>query len=47
MNENMEFPGVSGDYIEWLQDSFVKVISDQIEETHANRFIKQEDRGKV
>ena len=26
MNENMEFPGVSGEDIEWLQDSFVKAI---------------------
>ena len=26
MNENMEFPGVSGDDIEWLQNSFVQAI---------------------
>ena len=26
MNENMEFPGISGEDIEWLQDSFVKAI---------------------
>ena len=26
MNENMEFPGVSGDDIEWLQEQFVKSI---------------------
>ena len=26
MNENMEFPGISGDDIEWLQDSFVQAI---------------------
>jgi hypothetical protein len=26
MNENMEFPGISGDDIEWLQDQFVKSI---------------------
>ena len=29
MNENMEFPGVSGEDIEWLQDSFVKAIKVQ------------------
>ena len=26
MNENMEFPGISGEDIEWLQDSFVQAI---------------------
>ena len=26
MNENMEFPGASGDDIEWLQDQFVGAI---------------------
>ena len=26
MNENMEFPGASGDDIEWLQDQFVGSI---------------------
>ena len=26
MNENMEFPGISGDDIEWLQSSFVQAI---------------------
>lgn len=26
MNENMEFPGISGDDIEWLQEQFVKSI---------------------
>ena len=29
MNENMEFPGVSGDDIEWLQNSFVQAIKVQ------------------
>ena len=47
MNENMEFPGVSGDYIEWLQDNFVQVIQSQIAESRENRFIKKEERGKV
>ena len=26
MNENMEFPGISGDDIEWLQESFVQAV---------------------
>jgi hypothetical protein len=26
MNENMEFPGISGSDIEWLQEQFVKSI---------------------
>lgn len=47
MNENMEFHGVTGDYIEWLQTSFVKVIRQQIEDSHENRFIPREERGKV
>ena len=36
MNENMEFPGASGEDIEWLQDGFVtaiKVLSSGIEMT--------------
>ena len=47
MNENMEFPDMSGDDIEWLQDSFVKVIFGRIEESLANRRLKKEDAGKV
>ena len=31
MNENMEFPGVSGEEIEWLQESFVQTISERLE----------------
>merc|ERR1711992_339520 len=38
---------MSGDDIEWLQDSFVKVIFGRIEESLANRRLKKEDRGKV
>ena len=47
MNENMEFPGAAGDFIEWLQDSFVKVIRKQIEDSNKNPFQPREDRGKV
>ena len=47
MNENMEFPGAAGDYIEWLQNSFVKVIQKEITASHENHFIPREDRGKV
>ena len=47
MNENMEFPGAAGDYIEWLQNSFVKVIQKEIDASHQNHFIPREDRGKV
>ena len=47
MNENMEFPNMSGEDIEWLQDSFVKVIFGRIEESLANRRMKKEDAGKV
>ena len=47
MNENMEFPDMSGEDIEWLQDSFVKVIFGRIEESLANRRLKKEDAGKV
>lgn len=47
MNENMEFPDMSGEDIEWLQDSFVKVIFGRIEESLANRRMKKEDAGKV
>ena len=47
MNENMEFPEMSGEDIEWLQDSFVKVIFGRIEESLANRRMKKEDAGKV
>ena len=47
MNENMEFPGAAGDFIEWLQDSFVKVIRKQIDDSNKNPFQPREDRGKV
>ena len=31
MNENMEFPGISGEDIQWLQDSFVQTIFTRLE----------------
>ena len=47
LNENMEFPALSGEDIEWLQDEFVKAVFKRIEESKENRFIAKEDRGKV
>jgi len=47
MNENMEFPGATGEYIEWLQNSFAKTIKDQVEKDKVDPFIKREERGKV
>ena len=47
MNENMEFPGATGEYIEWLQNSFVQIIQAEVSETAKNPFIKKEERGKV
>ena len=43
----MEFPALSGEDIEWLQDEFVKAVFKRIEESKENRFIAKEDRGKV
>lgn len=47
MNENMEFPGATGEYIEWLQDSFVQVIKAEVEKNANDPFVKREERGKV
>lgn len=47
MNENMEFPGATGEYIEWLQDSFVSLIREQVEKDKNDPFVKREQRGKV
>ena len=47
MNENMEFPGATGEYIEWLQDSFVKTIREQVAASAKDPFQKKEERGKV
>ena len=47
MNENMEFPGATGEYIEWLQDSFAKTIKEVVERDKNDPFVKREERGKV
>jgi len=47
MNENMEFPGASGDDIEWLQDQFVGSIKAKVEEVKNDRYAAEEDKGKV
>jgi len=47
MNENMEFPGATGEYIEWLQDSFAKTIKEQVEKDRVDPFVKRDQRGKV
>ena len=47
MNENMEFPGATGEYIEWLQDSFVKTIQEEVARSAKDPFQKKEERGKV
>merc|ERR1712012_273864 len=46
MNENMEFPGISGDDIEWLQESFVQAVKDKVEEVKNDRYAPEEDKGK-
>ena len=43
----MEFPGATGDYIEWLQDSFVQTIQAEVSESAKDPFVKKEERGKV
>lgn len=47
MNENMEFPDATPQYIEWLQDVFVSVIRHQIETSKTDRKVPKEDKGKV
>jgi len=47
MNENMEFPGASGDDIEWLQDQFVKSIKDKVEAARNDRYTPEEEKGTV
>jgi len=47
MNENMEFPGVNGDDIEWLQDQFVKSIKAKVEEGRNDRYTPDEEKGLV
>ncbi len=48
LNENMEFPDLSGEDIEWMQDSFVAVIQERIQESLADtRARNKEQAGKV
>jgi len=47
MNENMEFPGASGDDIEWLQDQFVGSIKAKVEAVKNDRYAEEEEKGKV
>ncbi len=47
MNENMEFPDLSGDDIEWMQESLVKTVNSRIEESKADRKVSKEQQGKV
>ena len=47
MNENMEFPGATGEYIEWLQNSFVQTIQEEVARSAKDPFQKKEERGKV
>ena len=47
MNENMEFPDLSGDDIEWLQSDFVNVIRQRMEDSKDDRRVAKEDKGKV
>ena len=47
MNENMEFPGATGEDIEWMQDVFVETIFKRIAESRENRSVPKEDKGKV
>ncbi|XP_040565703.1 paladin [Lepeophtheirus salmonis] len=47
LNENMEFPNSSGEYIESLQTSLVDETRKAIQETIDDRFVPEEDKGKV
>jgi len=47
MNENMEFPGATGEDIEWLQDQFVNAIREKVEASKKDRYIEESERGKV
>ena len=47
MNENMEFPGATGEDIEWMQNSFVATIFERLEKQKEDRFIAKEDKDKV
>eukprot|EP00096_Caligus_rogercresseyi_P016534 TRINITY_DN922_c0_g2_i1.p1 TRINITY_DN922_c0_g2~~TRINITY_DN922_c0_g2_i1.p1 ORF type:complete len:437 (+),score=83.49 TRINITY_DN922_c0_g2_i1:206-1516(+) len=47
MNENMEFPNSSGKYIEDLQTSLVNETNQAIQETMEDRFVPEDEKGKV
>lgn len=47
MNENMEFPGATGEDIEWLQSEFVRFIKEKVEAVKNDRYAQEEDKGKV
>jgi len=47
MNENMEFPGISGQDIEWLQEQFVKSIKDEVDAVRQDRRVADEEKGLV
>jgi len=47
MNENMEFPGISGSDIEWLQEQFVKSIKDEVEIARQDRHVPDDQKGLV
>eukprot|EP00095_Tigriopus_kingsejongensis_P011137 maker-scaffold534_size144770-snap-gene-0.28 protein:Tk11137 transcript:maker-scaffold534_size144770-snap-gene-0.28-mRNA-1 annotation:"hypothetical protein EUTSA_v10005753mg" len=47
MNENMEFPNATPEFIEWLQEVFVNVIREQVQNSKNDRKVLKEDQGKV
>merc|ERR1719370_2631754 len=47
MNENMEFPGATGEDIEWMQNSFVATIFERLDQQKEDRFVAKEDKDKV
>jgi len=47
MNENMEFPGVSGEDIEMFQDQFVNAIKTSVQEKLQDRYTPDEEKGIV
>jgi len=47
MNENMEFPGATGEDIEWLQDQFVRAIKEKVEEVKKDRHADEAEKGMV
>jgi len=47
MNENMEFPGATGEDIEWLQDQFVASIKAKVEAVKNDRYADEALKGMV